>query len=170
MTATTPAPPFPLEVVERWRWQQQQAEQAITSASWGEVLPALLQQTGAYSTPRVRSERLWEGQALILHGPTDDPLAVEQFGLVVKLGRFICSQPTYSARARAHDPKCRRIPIARRVLADAARLREWMTANPPPQTRWAPCCGREGQHLARLLSLPVVEHYGTPWAAWLEAP
>lgn len=164
----TGRPPFPPDLIERWRSQQEQAEQAISSASWAVVLPALLQQTRAYSTPRVRSERLWEGHALILHGPTADPLGVEQFGVVVKLGRFICSQPTYSAQARAHDPKCRRIPIARRVLADARNLRKWMAANPPPEPLWAPCCGRQGQHLARLLGLAVVEGRGAVWAAWLE--
>lgn len=164
--ATLPRLPFGPDLAERWRWQQDQAESAIRASDWAIVLPALLQQTAAYSTPRARSERLWEGQALILHGPTDDPLGVEQFGLVVKLGRFICSQPAYSAQARAHDRKCRRAPIARQVLSDAHRLREWMAANPPPQTLWAPCCGRQGEHLARLLGLQLVSQYGTTWAAW----
>lgn len=166
--AGTGCPPFPPDLIESWRVRQAQTEWAIRSASWAELLPALLQQTAAFSSPRVRSERLWEGQALILHGPAADPLGVEQFGLVVKVGRFVCSQPAISAQARTHDPKCRRIPIARRVLADARKLREWMAANPPPVPLWAPCCGRQSLHLARLLGLAVVESRGTAWALWQE--
>jgi hypothetical protein len=166
MTASL-SPPFPPQAMEQWQQQQQQAERAIRQSPWAKVMPALLQQTAAYSTPSARAGRLWEGQALILHGATNDPLEVEQFGLVVKLGRFICSQPGYSAVARANDPKCSRQPIARRLLADVKRLRQWMHANPPTAALWAPCCGDEGRRLALLLGLQVVEHRGATWAAWL---
>ena len=166
MTASL-SPPFPPQAMEQWQQQQQQVERAIRRSPWPVLLPALLQQTAAYSSPSARAGRLWEGQALILHGATNDPLEVEQFGLVVKLGRFICSQPGYSAQARANDRKCGRLPLARRLLADVKRLRQWMQANPPAAPLWAPCCGQEGRRLALLLGLRVIEHNGADWAAWL---
>lgn len=160
------APPFPTDRIAQWQEQQRFAELAIRTAPWDQVLPALLQQTAAYSTRKVRAERLWEGQALILHGPTADPLQVEQFGLAVKLGRFISSQPDYTARIQAALPRYRRTTLARRVLADAARLRQWMASHRPAEPLWAPCCGNQGEHLARLLGLQLVTVEGSAWACW----
>ena len=165
MSATI-APPFPPEAMERWRLQQDQLEQVFAALPWREVLPGLLKSSASYSTVRTRSERLWEGQALILHGATDDPLGVEQFGIVVKLGRYICCQPGYSTAARANDPRAARVPLTRRLLADVKRLRQWMHANPPASAQWAPCCGQEGQRLARLLGLDLMQSNGVTWAIW----
>lgn len=160
------APPFPAAAMQLWRRQQDQLEEVFAALPWSEVLPCLLKSSASYSSARTRSERLWEGQALILHGATDDPLGVEQFGFVVKVGRYICCQPGYSTAARANDARAARVPLTRRLLADVKRLRQWMHNNPPAAPLWAPCCGHEGQRLALLLGLRVVEHRGTAWAAW----
>ena len=161
-------PPFPDAAIRGWRIRQQQHDDAVRTLPWEQIQPFLISATAAYSG--ARSERLWEGQHLILHGPSSHPDGLEQFGLVVKLGRYIIGQPQLARLVRAHDRRCRRIPIARRVYTDAIRLRAWMAANRPTEPQWAPCCGPVAQHLAQLLGLTVVDHGGIAWACWGDRP
>jgi hypothetical protein len=152
--------------MRRWQIKQRAAVKAFRDAQWDDLRKLMIKQTAAYSTAKARPGRLWEGQALILHGHAGGPECVEDFGVLVKVGRFIIGHPACTARLQEEMPKHRRVTLARRVVSDASRLRQWMKEHSPAEPCWAPCCGQQGEHLARLLGLEIATVDGCAWACW----